>query len=283
MSEIIMKSYSMHPAVPATVVSALNLDMAKPFAEQVTAFFEKAGDLSGYSEFALPGQAVAAILTLPVLEMSVGFPVTPVLDIGKKQVVGVLDLGRYRHNVVRPRRSELLRGEAYAGYTVIDGAGRGLTPAQLVELKKLLGNEDVRVLAAPLGQLDFTNPTAGVVDTLLKTDVNWETLTSGQVLYLPAGMGLGAVIQATAIYGLSEVWPKTIRLNRNPDGTFSIAEVVDPQSLRAFGVGIAAAWHALTAPIPVPRELVEKLTQYCASGNDEGRQLAAELREVLRG
>lgn len=245
MSEITMKNYSMHPAINGadTTVCPLNLDMAKPFAEQVTAFFTKAGDLTGYGSFALPGQAVAAILSLPILEMATGFPVTPCYDIGKKAIVGELALGEYRHNVVRPRRSELARGEAYAGFTVIDGAGRGLTSAQFDELKKLVGSDDVRVVSAPLGQLDFTNPTKGVVETLLATGVNAETLTSGRVIYLPAGMGLGAIIQATAIYGLSEVWPKTIRLNRNQDGSFSVAEVCDPQALRQFGVALAAGWR----------------------------------------
>jgi hypothetical protein len=250
----------MHPAVvgPEITLNALNLDMNQPFAPQVTAFFQKAGDLTGYGSFALPGQSVAAILALPVLEMSVGFPVIPCYDIGRKAVVGELALGEYRHNTVRPRRAELAHGEAYAGFTVIDGAGRGLTPTQLDELKKLVGSGDIRVIAAPLGQLDFTNPTKGVVETLLATGVNWETLTSGRVIYLPAGMGLGAVVQATAIYGLSEAWPKVIRLNRSPDGSFEVTELCDPQALRQFGVQLAAGWREAKPVVTVSGTVPEE-------------------------
>jgi hypothetical protein len=49
---------------------------------------------------------------------------------------------------------------------------------------------------------------------------------------------------ATAIYGLSEVWPRTIRLNRRSDGSFHVDEIVDPQSMRQFGVGLVAKWDA---------------------------------------
>lgn len=282
-----MKTYSMHPAITAatigieTTVNPLNLDMAAPFAPQVQAFFQKAGDLSGYGSFALPGQGTAAILCLPVLEMSAGFPKTPCYDIGKKAVVASLDLGKFRHEVVRPERAKLTRSEAYAGYTVIDGAGRGMTPVQLDELKKLVGSEDIRVLAAPLGQLEFTDPTKGVVETLLATGVNFETLTSGRVLYLPAGMGLGAVVQATAIYGLSEAWPKVIRLNRNADGTFSVAEVCDPQALRQFGVMLAAGWREATAPVAVPRELFDRVVGLLRFNGGDGA--ADELSALVAG
>lgn len=278
------KTYSMHPAVTGaitgtdTTVNALNLDMAKPFVEQVTTFLKKAGDISGYGSFMLPGQGVAAILSLPVLEMSVGFPTTPVYDVAKKAVVGELALGNYRHEVVRPERAKLTSGEAYAGYTVIDGAGRGMTPVQLDELKKLIGSEDIRVLAAPLGQLDFTDPTKGVVETLLATGINFETLTSGRVLYLPAGMGLGAVVQATAIYGLSEAWPKVIRLNRNADGSFGVAEICDPQALRQFGVQLAAGWREAVAPVAVPRELFDRVVGLLRLNGGDG---AADEMEAL--
>lgn|GEM_PF-1519935 len=253
------RSFSMHPAITGadTTTVPLNLDFARPFVEQVTAYFQTVGDLHGYVSFGLPGQAVAAVLALPVLEMAVGFPTVEVYDIGAKKVVGEIALGEYRHNMVRPRRAELAHGEAYPGYVVIDGAGRGLTPAQLDELKKLVGSDDVKVVAAPLGQLNFINPTKGVVDTLLATGITWETFTSGRALYLPAGMGLGAVVQATAIYGLGEVWPKTIRLNK-VGNDFVVAEIVDPQDLRQFGVQLGAEWTAGNAPVAVSRELLKK-------------------------
>lgn len=237
-------SFSCHPAISATVNFPLTLNMANAFVPQVTEFFQNCGDLRGFSSYGLPGQGVAAILTLPVLEMACGFPVTPIYDIGQKKVVGGLNLGEFRHSVVRPRRAELTRTEAYAGYTVIDGAGRGLTPLQREELEGILSSTDIRVVAAPTGQMDFGDPTKGIVETLLATGLSFDDWTSGRVVYLPPGMGLAAVVQATAIYGLSEAWPRTLRLNkREADGQFHLDEIVDPQALRQFGVSLAAAWR----------------------------------------
>lgn len=275
------KTYSMHPAVTALVTGTdtttvvLNLDMNAPFTQQVTTFFQKAGDLSGYGSFMLPGQGTAAILSLPVLEMSVGLPTTPCYDIGQKKVVGELALGEYRHGVVRSRRSELAQGGAYAGYTVIDGGGRGLTPVQAEELKKLLNTDDICVLSAPLGQIDFSDPTKGVVESILSTGVTFETLTSGRVLYLPPGMGLAAIVQATAIYGLGEVWPQTIRLVSGADKVFHVAEICDPQALRQFGVTLGASWReakpAVTISGNVPDEFRTALAELAAAHSVEMR------------
>lgn len=257
--------FSMHPAVSGDICLPLNLDFNAGFERQVREYFETVPDLGRYESHALPGQAVASILALPVLEMSVGFPHTPIYDIGVKEVVGVLDLGRFRHQEVRPRRAELPRGEPYHGYTVVDGSGRGLTDLQRYELAEVLGTgiDEIREVSAPLGQMDFADPTAGVVDTLLATGLFFEDWTSGRVVFLPPGMGLGAVIQATAIYGLSESWPRVIRLNRRSDGQFHIEELVDPQSLRQFGVRLADRWReakpSVTLSGDVPEEFREEL------------------------
>jgi hypothetical protein len=263
------RTLSLHPAIAATTSLTLTLDFGRSFEQQIRDFFEKAPDLRGYASYGLPGQSVGAVLTLPVLEMACGFPVTPIYDIGKKEVVGNLDLGNFRHHTVRPRRSELPRGEAYSGYTVIDGAGRGLTALQKSELEEVLGTTDIRVVSAPTGHIDFTDPTKGIVDTLLATGLTFEDWTSGRVIYLPAGMGLSAVVQATAIYGLSEIWPRTIRLNRRDDQQFHIDELVDPQALRQFGVNLQAKWQD-TQPVVT------------LSGNvpEDFRRLLAELAEA---
>lgn len=243
-----MATFSMSHEIPGDTVSPLNLDFARPFGPQVQEYyFNKAPDLRGYSDYGLPIQAIAAVMAVPVLEMSVGFPHVLIYNIGTKEVVGVLDLGNFRHSVVRPRRAELARGEAYPGYTVIDGAGRGgLTGEQLEQLAERIGatTTEIRVMSAPMGHMNFSDPTAGVVDALVASGLSAEDWAGGRVLYLPPGMGLSAVVQATAIYGLSEVWPRTIRLNRRPDGSFAVEELVDPQALRQFGVALRAAWIA---------------------------------------
>jgi hypothetical protein len=183
------------------------------------------------------------------LEMVSGLPNLTLYTFGQKvERVGSLALNDYRHQTVRARRNEIPQGEASAGYTVVDGSGRGLTDVQRVELAERLGvkPEDIRIVDANVGQVDFTKPTEGMVEKLLGTGLTVADWASRRVVYLPAGSGLAAVIQATAIHGLSESWPRTIRLNKGADNAFYIEELVDPQDMRQWGTSIVAKWQADT-------------------------------------
>lgn len=271
------KNLSFHPAIQADRMEVLTLDFGKPFADQVRAFFEAMADTRDYNITGLPGQAVAAALALPALEMTRGLPTMSLFGFGKEvKVLGSLDLSDYRHNHVRPRRTEVPDpdGEAYAGYTILDGSGRGVEEFQLAEIVAALNTTPdlVRVFDVSMGHIDPANPEAGLVDRLIQTGLVKADWTSGRLIYLPPGFGPLAIVMATAIYGLSEVWPRVIRLNREADGTFHVAEICDPQAMRQFGVQLRAKWDAGNAPVAVPRELYDRLVTELA-----GTKLADEL------
>lgn len=295
-----MATISMYPTVPADSIRPLALDFAQPFTDQVKAWFEEGGDLSKSPVVGLPGQAVAAVLTLPILEMACGLPQkVSLVGFGQDaKVVGQIDLRDYRHNVVRPRRTEQPDGEAFQGYTVLDGAGRGLTPVQYQELHEILntgpggpgGEGEIRVLNVSVGQVDMAHPEAGdpkkpedLVGTLLATGITKADWISQRVLFLPPGLGQLAAVMATAIYGLSEVWPRTIRLNRGADSEFHVAEVVDPQALRQYGVALTAKWAAGNAPVSVPRDLFDRIRAALTGYAQECPQIrvAVDLLEEL--
>ncbi len=266
----------MHPAIPADQVQPMTLDFGKPFAEQVRQYFESVGDLTGIGQVGLPGQAVAAALTLPVLEMSVGLPTMYLFGFGREvNIVGQLDLEDFRHNQVRPRRSEVPDGgDAYPGYTILDGAGRGVESVQLKEVAKALGTttDNIRVVDVSMGHIDPAQPENGLVDRLLASGLTKADWISGRLLFLPPGFGPLAAVMVTAIYSLSEVWPRTIRLNRADDGTFHVAEIVDPQAMRQFGVQLRTKWDAGNAPVSVPRDLFERVID-ALKGTDVGDEL----------
>lgn len=58
------KSFSMHPAIKADTVIPMTMDFNLPFEKQVMSYFEGIGDIRGAGPIGLPGQAVAAALTL---------------------------------------------------------------------------------------------------------------------------------------------------------------------------------------------------------------------------
>ena len=276
------KSFSMHPVIPADKIAPLNMDFSAPFEAQVKSYFEQVGDLRRYNWYGLPGQAVAAALTLPVLEMSVGLPTMYLFGFGREvKIVGELDLDDFRHNQVRPRRSKAPDGNAYPGYTILDGAGRGVEPFQLAEVAEALGTttDNIRVVDVSMGHIDPAQPENGLVDRLIASGLTKADWTSGRVLFLPPGFGPLAAVMVTAIYGLSEVWPRTIRLNRSEDGTFHVAEVVDPQAMRQFGVQLRAKWDAGQAPVSVPRELFDKIVHIVGL---EAPTLATELLTLVK-
>lgn len=244
-----MATFSFHPALKGDVNVPATLDFGKPFVPQVQKILESAGPglMNREGEVTISGQAVAAILMVAGLEMVRGLPLLTLYSIGQQvERVGVLDLSDYRHNQVRSHRGEVPDGEAFTGYTVLDGSGRGISSAQMAELATILSTDPdkIRVLNANVGQVDWTNPTVGMVDGLLAKSLTKADWAGRRVLYLPAGAGLAAVVQATAIHGLSESWPKTIRLAKGDDGGFHVVEVCDPQDMRQWGTQIVARWTA---------------------------------------
>ena len=280
------KTMSFHPAIPAELQAILALDMNAEFTPQVTKFVESLGDFTGTTTVVLPGQAVAAALMLPILEMSIGLPTMTLYGFGQQvAVTGELDLADYRHNIVRPRRYDVEQNAApFYGQTILDGAGRGVTDSQLEELSNQLNcsKDDIRVIDISMGQVDPSHPEMGVADKLVAIGLNKMDWTSGRLSYLPAGFGPLAIIQATAIYAMSEAWPKVIRLNRDGEGNFNVAEIVDPQALRGYGVGLKAKWNAGIAPVLVPREILERIIAlHQFDENGEGAELAEALKVLL--
>ncbi|MFH1744975.1 MAG: CRISPR-associated protein Csx15 [bacterium] len=239
------KSFSMHPGIQANVQDPMTMDFGQGFEQQVRSYFEKTSNLRGIKTFGLPGQATAAILSLPVLEMSVGLPTMFLFGFGREiKVVGELNLANYRHNIVRPRRNDCPEGEVFSGWTVLDGAGRGIENYQLAEIVEIVGvdQDNIRIIDVSVGHVDPADPTKGLVDRLIESGLTKIDWTSGRIVFLPPGFGPLAVVMATTIYGLSEVWPRTVRLNRRDDGTFHVDEVLDPQSLRQFGTELIKRW-----------------------------------------
>lgn len=228
-------------------VAPLNLDFGAAFEPQIQAYFKRLGAKGPeLAEVVLTGQSVGAVLALPIIEMLAGghLPQIALIPFGVDAIAGWLNAATFRHDVVRPRRAEIPQGaESFDGFTVIDGAGRGLTPEQLIELSSVLGYapSDVRVFSAPMGQVDLTSAdsaTAGVVDRVLSLGLTAGDWAAGRVLYLPPGAGIAAAIQALAIYGLSEVWPQTIRLAQGEDRGFHVRELVTPQQQRQWAMGL---------------------------------------------
>ncbi len=254
------KTISFVPFIPAQTEQVLTLDFNKPFVEQVKSFFNKSADLTETSITGYFGQGVAAILGLPVLEMSCGLPnAIAVMNIGTKEIVGKLDLADFRHSIARPMRSRLGNGiVTNADFILLDGAGRGLQDYQKKELEEVIAGT-VEVLSIPIGHIDFQEPTNGILETIIATGISFDQLTSGKILYLPPGLGLAAAIQATALYGLSEVWIQTIRMNQKEDGRFHVEEVVRPQELRQFGVKLAQKWRKEGGSIQISRDLLRRL------------------------
>jgi len=242
-----MTTFSFHPALKLGTNVPATLDFNRPFVGQVQGILESAGSglMDRDGEVVVTGQAVAAILMIAGLEMVRGLPKLTLFSLGQNiERVGVLDLGDYRHNVVRARRNEIPSGEAFAGYTVIDGSGRGITDIQRVELAEKFGlkPEEVRVVDAGVGQIDFTDPTAGLVHKLVNTGLNVSDWAARRLVYLPAGSGLAAAIQAVTMHGLGESWIPVIRLNKGEDGVFHVAEICDPQEMRQWGTAMVAKW-----------------------------------------
>lgn len=243
-----MTTFSFHPALPGDVNVPATLNFGEPFIPQVQKILESAGSglMDREGEVTVSGQAVAAILMAAGLEMIRGLPKITLYGFGAETSrLGGLNLGDWRHNVVRPHRSQIEGGMPYRGITVLDGSGRGLVEFQFGEIKELLGlpvQTQVRVINVNVGQVDFSQPTEGMVEKLLATGLTTNEWASREVFYLPAGAGLAAVVQATAIHGLSESWPRTIRLAKGDDGLFHVAEVVDPQDMRQWGTAMTAKW-----------------------------------------
>lgn len=273
-----LKVISFHPAIEGDVQNNMNLDFGQGFEQQVYDFFQSLPDLRKFQKIGMIGQGVAAICSLPLIEMTAGLPTIILTSFGRDaKVVGELDLGDYRHNVVRPLRDSRPTGEAFDGHTVLNG-GHPMVPAQIEQLatKLNVSTENIRIVDVNMGQIDTSNPTTGVVEKLLATGLTVSDWESGKVLYNPAGFGTAAVVQATAIYGLSGVWPTTIRLNRGADGFF-VDEVIDVQSLRRVGSNLRTELDKVGAPISVPAELLDKAIS-ALSGVDSA--LAEQLRQL---
>jgi len=281
------KTLSMLPGLPIdnAAIAILNLNFSKGFEEQVKSYFEGLGNAArGNTHIALVGQGVAAVLCLPAFEMLGGLPRVALIPFGKKEVADWVPTADFRHNEVRSRRGELKHGDAFAGYTVLDGSGRGLTPVQHTELAAKLGvAEDmiraINIQAGNKGQVDLSTAgkaTAGMADLLIQTGLTVEDWTSGRIVFLPGGAGIVGALQAVAIHGISEAWPLTIRLNADAQKVFHIEEVVNPQAMRQWAVGLQGRLEAANTIVALTGEIPEAFRQALLA-------LAAEHGVEVRG
>ncbi|MEI7653547.1 MAG: hypothetical protein WCJ70_04755 [bacterium] len=244
-----MASISFNAALAADTNVNFQFATAGDWAEQVISMTRLAGPaLKSAEEVALIGLPAAGIGQVGFLELCSGLPTITLWAFlgGKPARVGSLNLGVYRHQTVRPLRALFPEGGEFPGYSVIDGGGRGLPPHQLQELAALLGcqPEDLRVLDGGMGQSDLADPTKGVAEKLLSFGLTKADWSSGRLIYVPPGNGLIAVVQATAIYALSEVWPRVGILQTDQERKFHVQHLLDVQGLRASGPALAAQWAA---------------------------------------
>ncbi len=273
------------PPEGATAVNAvLSLNMAPDspgFEGQVQTYLEQLGNgARGVTHLAPVGQAVAAIEVAAALEMLGGIPQLAIVNFADKRV-SWLDANAYRHQTVRSRRSEISHGEAFAGYTVLDGAGRGLTALQLTELAAKIGvpETDIRVISVSMGQVDLSSAesaTAGMTDKLLTTGLTVEDWTGNRVLFLPGGAGIVSLIQALTIHGLSEAWPTVIRLAQDVGKVYHVAEIVHAQNMRQWAVGLAGHLDSMKPTVTLAGNVTDD-----ARGRFEA--LARELVVDFRG
>lgn len=286
------KKLSMLPNVSLDGASPtpLNLNMGAPFAPQVQAYIESLGESArGVSHLAIVGQAVAAGLVLPAMEMLGGLPSVALLPMGQKEPAGWLPTADFRHNTCRAMREEA--GPVPAGYTVIDGGGRGLTPAQLEELAALLGCEvgEIHVSSTNPGQVNIADlggqagvdVALGIKSALQVAGFPVAECDTSRLLFVPAGAGIVGLVQALALHGFTGAWPRTVRLAGTPATGFKVAEVTDPQAMRQWAVQFAASLDAKTAPVLVPRALLRQLLVAAYDGGatteyDEGCALIGE-------
>ena len=275
---------SMHPAADAAQMGVLTLDFSRPFGPQVNRFLQDGPDLRNVEVALLPGQAFAAQLVLPALEMIGGLPRNlGIVGFGREaKVVGEIDLESYRHAVARPARSRVPAGEAFPGWTVLDGRGRfgeRDSAHQVEELAAQLecGVEEIRVLNVALGHVeDLGNIPAGpagdrdLLDILVESGLTQGDLASQRVLFNPPGHGGIATVQATAIYGLFEVWPTAIRLAAAERGApFRVVEIGDAQGMRQFGVHLAAAWREMRPTVLFRGDIPEEMRRVIAAIAEE--------------
>jgi ribosomal protein L12E/L44/L45/RPP1/RPP2 len=274
-----MKTLNMLPNL--TVVDAVdvifNLDFNRPFAEQIQAYFEGIGDTRGFTHVSLVGQATAAILALPVMEMLGGLPQVALVPFKAREVAAWLDTRTFRHDVCRAmRRTEDVGMSAPDGYTVIDGAGRGLTTEQLTKLAEQLNCEvgQIRVFSTNPGQVELVNlggeagrqVAEGIKSAMIEAGfpVNEPAAGTSSLIFLPHGAGIVGTVQALAIHGFTGAWPRTVRIAGSPAEGFHVREVVDPQAMRQWAIGLADRLEKVGAPVLISRDALTALIEAAA-------------------
>src|SRR5436853_5786353 len=95
--------------------------------------------------------------------------------------------------------------------------------------------EDTIILDVSMGHVNPSAPHAGIVDRLLSV-VPEEAWLNNRIFYIPPAFSPLAVVQATAIYALSEMWPDVIRIDdQGQDHLYHVAEICNVQAMRQIG------------------------------------------------
>lgn len=266
--------------------SLLNLNFSLPFEAQVQDWVtNNISTLVNTERVVLVGQSVAACLVLPALELVRMLPQIALVQPGSNEISGWLDTGNYRHQEIRPRRKDLKEGQAFEGITVFDGRGQGLTATQYEQISNHFGftKERIRVINVGIGQVNMANPTSGMVKKILNSDFNAEDAKHPErIAYIPAGAGIVGALMALTIYGLIEVWPATVRLNKKGE-EFVVEEIVQPQDMRQFGAMAAKEFRDKSAPARVSKKqiIAQKEAIAAALGGGVESEIRKQLSETL--
>ncbi len=251
-------------SIPEATELILSLDFSQSFTDQVKDWVTKnIFNLKSCEEIGLVGQSAAAIMMLPAIEMIAGLPKVATYQPGQSEVLAWVDTAEYRHKIVRSRRTEIPEGDAFSGITVLDGGGRGLTAKQSAQIARhfVVSESQIQVLNLGMGQVDMTNPTAGMADKVINCGITTgDVLHPERMIYVPAGAGLVGSLMALTIYGLTESWPQTLRLNKEGE-EFVVAEILQPQDMRQYGVAVAEEFRKGNAPVSISRDLYNRLCQ----------------------
>ncbi|MEM6772867.1 MAG: CRISPR-associated protein Csx15 [Bacteroidota bacterium] len=212
----------------------LTLDLQAPLTNQVTNHLARLVD-SAPTTIIPVGQPTAGAIMLAACHrllkddsLKMGF-----FEFGTNKYLGDFPLLQWRNDVVRKRRSELDSSAPSERWVVLDCLGKGVTDEQLSTIERQLGVFEIQSFMPGyhLGAFeDLRKQADEIVDTII-SEVNHAYLHGQRVAIIPPGSSQVSALIATALYGLTEIWPTLIHRPRTNEG-FVVKEIIDLQLVR---------------------------------------------------
>lgn len=241
---------SFNSAVQEGAQHPMLLDLSKPVVPQVIDTL-KAVDVRRYEYLVPVGQSAAAISMVAMLDLATKFR-TAFFQFGSNKLEASFDLFGWRQNVISHQRPDLSEVTPADNWLLVDCLGRGVPEADINAIEESLagsllelpdGNKFLQLLANyRLDNQRLDSQAQEIVDAVLT--VPRESLKAQKIAMIPPGSGQLAILVATAIYGLTEVWPRIVRRADMGSG-FEVAEVINIQAARQQGVEILKAWNKM--------------------------------------